>query len=223
MIGAHGLDVVVDGRLLLGDLLLGDEAVAQQRLVAAQVGRIAREVLLGLAYRRLRRLQRVDALVDRERPVVHVVRRRRTIAVGLSEIRCQCCLEIGGIELREHLAAVNDVSLLDVHPVGGFGQGRLDRDVLVRGDDAGQSFARVDLALGGDGRVHDGGLRDGSWMRASAGTERHHEDADGTRMRGATMGANDPGQHGIDECSGPCRPRSLTVSWNRVSDVPGNT
>ena len=65
------------------------------------------------------------------------------IAVRGRDVRFELRLEVGGIEVRQHLARGHGVALAHVDGIGGLGEGALHRDVLVGRDDAGEASRRV--------------------------------------------------------------------------------
>jgi hypothetical protein len=89
---------------------------------------------------------RVVALGNRKRSLKYRVHRVGVIAIRGGFIRFELRLEIGRIELSEQLAGVDPIALADVYRVGRFCKRALDRNVLIRRDDPGETPAGLNLA-----------------------------------------------------------------------------
>ena len=131
------------GVCLLVDRLLRDVPLREQMLDSGRDPSDRSAAFAGPGERRFGRVHRVDALRDRQLPLIDVVAGGGVLlwAVATS---AGARLQVGGVELRQELALLNGVALLDVDRVGGLGRRALDRDVLIRRDDAGERSAPAD-------------------------------------------------------------------------------
>jgi len=127
--------IVAHERCLLCDLLRRDVSVNQELPITCEIDRVARERFLRLAHAGRCAPHRLLALRNREVPGVGGMRGACCIAVRLREVGGKRGLQVGGVERREDLATRNVVALADVDGVGRFRQGRLNCDVLIRGDE----------------------------------------------------------------------------------------
>ncbi len=83
------------------------------------------------------------------------------IAVRRCEIRLELRLQVGSVELGEQLAGTHDIAFAHVDHVGGFGQGALNRDVLIWGDHTRQLPRGLNRAVGRHRRLDVGRRRRG--------------------------------------------------------------
>ena len=73
------------------------------------------------------------------------------IAVGGRQVGLQLRLQIGGVELRQHLARVHLSPSRTYTASAGSAKRALHRHVLIGRDDAGQAASRLDRAVARDG------------------------------------------------------------------------
>ncbi len=136
--------IVVDQRLLLVQGLLRDVALTHELLISGEIFGVVRKRLLCLREGGARGLHLVAALPDVELLRVPGLIDFRVVGGGGANVGqhgrlglCELRLQVGGVELRDHLARAHAVALVHGDRVGRLDELARDRDALQWGDHPG--------------------------------------------------------------------------------------
>ena len=69
------------------------------------------------------------------------------VGVRGGDIGFELCAQIRRVEQRDHLTLADVIAFVDVHRIRGFAERRLNRDVLIGGDETGQRLVRIHDAV----------------------------------------------------------------------------